>query len=339
LPGEGGLTNSGKTFNGWNTAANGSGTGYAAGSGFTVNADTNLYAQWINAPVTPPGATLAEKLAYIAGRADDGVVYDITVTENEYLSPTIVATQGRNVTVNLHSADAGDIKTISLNGNGAIFAIDSNITVILKNIVIKGHDFNTDSLIKINTGGSLTIDTGAQVTGNTNNSSGGYTGGGGILIDGGSGTILDGEVSNNKISDGTNRMGGGIFLKNNGTLALRGGRIADNEGRWGGGVCCWNSTFIMSGGVISGNKNDISGTNGGGAGIEIEGSGTFTKSAAGGKATSGIIYGSSAAPSLANIPGSMGGGTVYYDSPKKKVERTLGEYDEISTLNLNVGWD
>ena len=37
---------SGKIFDGWNTAANGSGTNYAAGATFNITADTNLYAKW-----------------------------------------------------------------------------------------------------------------------------------------------------------------------------------------------------------------------------------------------------------------------------------------------------
>ncbi|SFG06678.1 Listeria/Bacterioides repeat-containing protein [Desulfotomaculum arcticum] len=44
----GGLTKTGYTFTGWNTAANGSGTTYAAGSGtFIISADTTLYAKWV----------------------------------------------------------------------------------------------------------------------------------------------------------------------------------------------------------------------------------------------------------------------------------------------------
>jgi uncharacterized repeat protein (TIGR02543 family) len=338
LPGAGGLTYSGKTFAGWNTAANGSGTSYTAGAAFTVNADTTFYAQWVNEPVTPSGATLAEKFAYIAGQADDGAVYDIEVTQNEYLSPTTVATQGRNVTVNLRSADAGDIKTISITGNGFVFTIDSNITLKLSNIVISGHDFNTSALIKAGLGGTLTLDIGAKITKNTNNSTGSFTGGGGVFVDGGSVNILGGEISNTKISDGYNRTGGGIFLTNQGTLTMKGGKISDNEGRWGGGVCVHNSTFIMSGGVISGNRNTGDGA---GAGIDIEG-GTFTKTASGGNSTSGTIHGSNAVAGLANIPGTNGGAAIAYyigTALKGKVDRTLGEYDEISTINLSVGWD
>ena len=41
-----GFTRTGYTFTGWNTAANGSGTAYAAGGTYTANAAVKLYAQW-----------------------------------------------------------------------------------------------------------------------------------------------------------------------------------------------------------------------------------------------------------------------------------------------------
>lgn len=41
-----GLAHSGLTFSGWNTAANGSGTSYAAGASVTPSNDMTLYAQW-----------------------------------------------------------------------------------------------------------------------------------------------------------------------------------------------------------------------------------------------------------------------------------------------------
>ena len=41
-----GFTKTGYTFTGWNTAANGSGTSYAAGATFTIEADVELFAQW-----------------------------------------------------------------------------------------------------------------------------------------------------------------------------------------------------------------------------------------------------------------------------------------------------
>jgi hypothetical protein len=46
LPGQGTLVKSGKIFNGWNTLSDGTGTVYAEGSIFTVEANITLYAQW-----------------------------------------------------------------------------------------------------------------------------------------------------------------------------------------------------------------------------------------------------------------------------------------------------
>ncbi|MDR0503883.1 MAG: SUMF1/EgtB/PvdO family nonheme iron enzyme [Treponema sp.] len=47
LPGQGSLTRTGYIFNGWNTAANGGGTTYAAGSSYTVTGNVTLYVIWI----------------------------------------------------------------------------------------------------------------------------------------------------------------------------------------------------------------------------------------------------------------------------------------------------
>ncbi|MDR0501743.1 MAG: InlB B-repeat-containing protein [Treponema sp.] len=46
LPGQGNLVRNGFTFGGWNTAANGSGTTYTAGSSYTVTGNTTLYVRW-----------------------------------------------------------------------------------------------------------------------------------------------------------------------------------------------------------------------------------------------------------------------------------------------------
>ena len=46
LPGISGMTNVNKIFTSWNTAANGSGTNYAASASYTPTSDTTLYAQW-----------------------------------------------------------------------------------------------------------------------------------------------------------------------------------------------------------------------------------------------------------------------------------------------------
>ena len=50
---------SGYTFTGWNTAANGSGTPYAAGANFNFATDLTLYARWQVAPTPTPTLTSA----------------------------------------------------------------------------------------------------------------------------------------------------------------------------------------------------------------------------------------------------------------------------------------
>lgn len=46
------LTKANYIFNGWNTAANGTGTHYAVGSTFTLSANTTIYAEWLAEPYT-----------------------------------------------------------------------------------------------------------------------------------------------------------------------------------------------------------------------------------------------------------------------------------------------
>ena len=63
LGNSGTLVNTGYQFAGWNTAADGSGTAYVGDDTFTINANTNLYAQWIIGGV---------RLVYNAGTGGSG---------------------------------------------------------------------------------------------------------------------------------------------------------------------------------------------------------------------------------------------------------------------------
>ncbi|HBV99394.1 MAG TPA: hypothetical protein DEF36_20435, partial [Desulfotomaculum sp.] len=100
----GGLTRTGYTFAGWNTAADGSGVNYTAGSGaFTISADTVLYAKWVlntasavadlsSLSVYPgalsPGFSASETQYTVSvGNSEDSMtvtacVYDINATLN-----------------------------------------------------------------------------------------------------------------------------------------------------------------------------------------------------------------------------------------------------------------
>jgi uncharacterized repeat protein (TIGR02543 family) len=126
LSNEGTLTKTGYNFNGWNTAANGSGTPYAAGGSFTIGlADVTLYAIWVSAALTPQTitfntlsnkvystttfnltATASSGLAVSYSSSDTNVatVSGSTVTLVGVGTTTITASQGGNTTYDIATA-------------------------------------------------------------------------------------------------------------------------------------------------------------------------------------------------------------------------------------------
>jgi hypothetical protein len=325
LPGEGSLTNSGKTFNGWNTAANGSGTAYAEGADFTVNANTTFYAQWVSAPVVPPGATLAEQLAYIAGRADDGTEYDIVVEEDEVIEPQLVSTRGRNVVVTIHSPSADNIHTISLNVYGTagpLFNVNGSITLKLQNITLRGRSSNTAAVINVTSQSNLVMDQGTTITGNENTVAvDNGTEGGGVYVEEGTFTMLGGVIFNNTTID----CGGGVYVKPKGTFNMHGGEISGNSapsteyGLRGVGGGIYLETDFYLGTVTTAS--------------------VFNKTPLPGSSTSGIIYGSSAGDKR-NTAGK--GGAVLCKRVAvysgRTIDFTVGEFDYLTSTNLDVGW-
>ena len=106
----------------------------------------------------------------------------------------------------------------------------------------------------------------------------------------------EGDNANNSAS---------LILVDGGTLILgEGAVLSDNHNvggaGTGGGVCMKDGTFLMKGGVISGNKAVGSSEGSGyGGGVYVT-DGTFT-------VTGGVIYGSSGESGLVNIAGANGG--------------------------------
>ena len=339
LPDAGSMTYTGRTFEGWNTNAGGTGTNYAEGDSYTVNADVSLYARWLSVPITPPGATLVEQLAYIRNNAGDGVVYNIVVDKNEFIGPQTISTLGINITVNIHSASSSDVKTIQLEGQGHLFSIDTGITLKLQDIVLRGHSTNNRALVSVGNG-TLLLNSGAKITQNTNN----FSNGGGIYVDGGNLEMNEGsEISNNFVQVYTGR-GGGIHVNNRGNVLIRGGIISENIGGitnsgFGGGISITgNSTVNMSGGIIQKNS-----TRDFGGGVFVDNGSNFTKRATSGSVNSGIIYGS--AGDNANIcyfydyHSGKNGNAVYRNWGSLQCRNTtLNPGDEITTLS-DVGWE
>ncbi|MDD7129856.1 MAG: InlB B-repeat-containing protein [Prevotella sp.] len=71
------LTRTGYTFNGWNTASDGSGTAYATGSTITPTGNVTLYAQWKTTYVKPEIQNL---LAFRVANASGGASPTVTST-------------------------------------------------------------------------------------------------------------------------------------------------------------------------------------------------------------------------------------------------------------------
>ena len=71
------LTRTGYTFNGWNTASDGSGTSYATGSTITPTANVTLYAQWKTTYVAPDIQNL---VAFRVANASGGASPTVTST-------------------------------------------------------------------------------------------------------------------------------------------------------------------------------------------------------------------------------------------------------------------
>ncbi len=74
------LGKTGYTFAGWNTTDNGSGTSYAQGNTFTINANTILYAQWTLAPTLAAPTPLSS----VGGNTEAYILFTQTGTITNY---------------------------------------------------------------------------------------------------------------------------------------------------------------------------------------------------------------------------------------------------------------
>jgi hypothetical protein len=286
LPGGDGLSKEWYLFSNWNTAADGTGTDYAAGDSYTVTADTVLYAKW----GTVPGATLAAKFdwLYTNAKSDTKYLVEVDATTTSLAPPSLSYSGKSNITIKLEGI--GGEKTVSLNSSVrfSLFTIESGVTLILdNNIILKGHSNNNRPLILINSDGVLEMNEGAKITDNDNSSSEGYLGGG-VYIDNGTFTMNGGEISGNtgyngggvyvksgifnmnagKIYGNTSISGGGVYV-NSGTFNMEGGEIYSNtSSSYGGGVYIDNGTFTMNAGKIYGNTSTY-------GGVHVDNDGTF----------------------------------------------------------------
>jgi uncharacterized repeat protein (TIGR02543 family) len=290
-------TRGGYTFGGW-----------YYGSTFTaytmVTANITVYAVWTPGSVVP-GTTLQGALDWLDSNAEDGGNYTITLSANESIGPKTLSYSGKKVSISIIGGSSE--RTISLSSNGALFGVESGVTLILgNNVTLRGWSSNTLELVQVGSGGTLIMETGSKITGNT-------------------------------AFDEKYNVAGGVFLFSGGTFTMNGGTISGNSASVGdedmlaaGGVYVSSGVFTMNGGEISGNTSYYAG------GVCV-GGGTFTKSG-------GTIYGSNASSSLKNTAtaGSSYGYAVFVNSsPTKKRNSTAGEGVTLdsATSGSAGGWE
>lgn len=104
------LTHTGYTFNGWNTASDGSGTAYATGSTITPTGNVTLYAQWKTTYVKPEIQNL---LAFRTADASGGASPTVTSTgETGFCKFELVG--GANYTLTSATVQFGTATAISM---------------------------------------------------------------------------------------------------------------------------------------------------------------------------------------------------------------------------------
>ena len=108
------LTRTGYTFNGWNTASDGSGTAYATGSTITPTGDVTLYAQWRTTYVKPEIQNL---LAFRVADKSGGATPTVTSTgETGFCKFDLVG--GANYTFDSASVQFGTATANSMTQSG-----------------------------------------------------------------------------------------------------------------------------------------------------------------------------------------------------------------------------
>jgi uncharacterized repeat protein (TIGR02543 family) len=116
------FTRTGYSFTGWNTAANGSGTVYAAGTNITITGDVTLYAQWSLVPT------------YTVTYNANGGTGTVPVNSKHYLSGDTVHAAGN--TGSLTKTDSTFAGWSRVAGSGKIYNANDTLVVGSSNIAL-----------------------------------------------------------------------------------------------------------------------------------------------------------------------------------------------------------
>ncbi|MDR2054079.1 MAG: hypothetical protein LBP80_11760 [Treponema sp.] len=127
------------------------------------------------------GTSLADVLSAISGlKAGENTTCFLFAGE-ETMSP------GR-------AANSEGPVTITIDGGGRIVTLENNVTLVLKNITLRGRDNNNAALVRVDTGGTLEAGSGILITANAASAGTVSFYGGGVYVNNGTFTKQPGAV-------------------------------------------------------------------------------------------------------------------------------------------------
>jgi uncharacterized repeat protein (TIGR02543 family) len=131
-------------FGGWYTAKNGGGSAFTANT--PVNGSVTVYAKWESngsgSDSMPPGLSLNESLTWLDNNAVEGGAYTITLSGNETIRSKALSCSGKTASITL--LGGATERMVRLSSNGALFTVESGVTLMLdNNITLLGWSNNT----------------------------------------------------------------------------------------------------------------------------------------------------------------------------------------------------
>ncbi len=227
---------SGYILTGWNTKADGSGTGYDLGATITIDSSLTLYAVWETdtyVVITESGISVGKysTLAEAVGACLTTEPCVITATQDDEIDEVVMIPDKAKITL-----------TSSADGPWMITQTATTTSIIIySNQFYAGRHFYVE--------GSLTLNS-IALTGTENTAS--YTYNGGVQVSNGGSLYMMGDAV---IKQCSNYWGGGVLVNEYSRFVMEDGKIKGNKADFGGGVYGYNgATFEMAGGEISGNE-------------------------------------------------------------------------------------
>jgi autotransporter-associated beta strand protein len=253
IPNQGSLVKTSNTFLGWNTAANGSGTTYAAGSTYSGTSNLTLYAQWVTVSslgcitiVASGGA--AENSGWVASyntiRSSSSSAVNINASDIvSKLGSGNVKIMGNCITISSAISYTTNTKELTLESNTTIIQNDA-ITLSGPVSMIGGGNITINGNINTSTGnasGDISVKSAGDVSISSSRT---------ITTNGGD-VILWSNTDGNATSTATD---GSIVLNHSSSISTTGGHL------WMGGGssnASWNGLTVGNGYAIAGSTINV----------------------------------------------------------------------------------